>query len=41
MFTFHSLVQLQLRMVKFNGVSKLISVEYKMVNGLIQAVFTT
>ena len=41
MFTFHSLVQLLLPMVKLNGVSQLISIEYKMVHGLIEAVFTT
>ena len=41
MFTFHSLVQLLLPTVKLNGVSQPISVEYKMVHGLIQAVFTT
>ena len=41
MFTFHSLVQLLLPTVKLNGVSQSISVEYKMVHGLIKAVFTT
>ena len=41
MFTFHSLVQLLLPTVKLNGVSQPISIEYKMVHGLIQAVFTT
>ena len=41
MFTFHSLVQLLLPMVKLNGVSQPISTEYKMVHGLNQAVFTT
>ena len=41
MFTFHSLVQFLLPMVKLNGVSQSISIEYKMVHGLIQAVFTT
>ena len=41
MFTFHSLVQLLLSKVKLNGVSQPISIEYKMVHGLIQAVFTT
>ena len=41
MFAFYSLVQLLLQMVKLNGVSQPISIEYKMVHGLIQAVFTT
>ena len=41
MFTFHSLVQLLLPTVELNGVSQSISIEYKMVHGLIQAVFTT
>ena len=41
MFTFHSLVQLLLLMVKLNGVNQPISTEYKMVTGLNQAVFTT
>ena len=41
MFTFHSLVQLLLPTVKSNGVSQPISIEYKMVHGLNQAVFTT
>ena len=41
MFTFHSLVQLLLPTIKLNGVSQLSSIEYKMVHGLIQAVFTT
>ena len=41
MFTFHSLIQLLLPMVKLNGVSQPISIEYKMVHDLIQAVFTT
>ena len=41
MFTFHSLVQLLLSTVKLNGISQRISIEYKMVHGLIQAVFTT
>ena len=40
-FTFHSLVQFLLPTVKLNGVSQPISIEYKMVHGLIQAVFTT
>ena len=40
-FTFHSLVQLLLPMVKLNEVSQPISIEYKMVPGLIQAVFKT
>ena len=39
MFPFHSLVQLLLPMVKLNGVSQPISIEYKMVHGLNQAVF--
>ena len=34
-FTFHSLVQLLLPMVKFNEVYQPISIEYKMVPGLI------
>ena len=41
MFTFHSLVQLLFPMVKLNGDSQTISIEYKMVHGLNQAVFTT
>ena len=41
MFTFHSLVQLLLPTVKLNGVNQPISIEYKMVHGLNQAVFTT
>ena len=41
MFTFHLLVQLLLPTVKLNGVSQPISIEYKMVHGLIQAVFKT
>ena len=41
MFTFHSLVQLLLPMVKLNGVSEPISIEYKMVHGLNQAVLAT
>ena len=41
MFTFHSLVQLPMPMVKLNGVSQPISIEYKMVHDVIQAVFTT
>ena len=41
MFTFHSLVQFLLPTVKLNEVSQPISIEYKMVHGLIQAVFTT
>ena len=41
MFTFHSLVQLLLPTVKLNGVSQSFSIQYKMVHGLIQAVFTT
>ena len=39
LFTFHSLVQSLLPMVKLNGVSQPISIEYKMVHGLNQAVF--
>ena len=34
MFTFHSLVQLLLPVVKLNGVSQPISIEYKVVHGL-------
>ena len=41
MFTFKSLIQLPLPMVKLNGVSQLISIEYKTVHGFIQAVLTT
>ena len=41
MFAFYLLVQLLLQTVKLNGVSQPISIEYKMVHGLIQAVFTT
>ena len=41
LFTFHSLVQLLLPTIKLNGVSQAISVEYKMVHGLNQAVFRT
>ena len=41
MFEFHSVVQLLLWMVKLNGVSQPISIEYKIVYGLIQDVFTT
>ena len=41
MFTFHSLVQLLLPKVKLNGVSQPILIEYKMVHGLIEAVFAT
>ena len=37
-FTFHSLVQL---MVKLNEISHPVSIEYKMVPGLSQAVFRT
>ena len=40
MFTFHSLAQLLLPMVKLNGVNQPISIEYKMVHGLNQAVLT-
>ena len=39
--TFHSLVQLLLPVVKLNGISQPISIEYKMVHGLNQAVFRT
>ena len=39
LFTFHSLVQLLLPTVKLNGVSQPISIEYKMVHGLNQAMF--
>ena len=38
---FRSLVQLLFPVVKLNGVSQPISIEYKMVAGLIQAVFKT
>ena len=41
LFTFHSLVQLLLPTVKLNGISQPISIEYKMVHGLNQAVFRT
>ena len=41
MLTFHSLVQLLFPVVKLNGVSQPISIEYKMVPVLIQAVFKT
>ena len=41
MFAFHSLVQLLLPTVKLNAVIQPISIKYKMVHGLIQAVFTT
>ena len=41
MFTFHSLVQSLLPMVKLNGVSQPISIEYKMAHGLNQAVSTS
>ena len=39
LFTFYSLVQLLLPMVKLNGFSQPISIEYKMVHGFTQAVF--
>ena len=39
LFTFHSVVQLLLPTVKLNGFSQPISLEYKMVHGLNQAVF--
>ena len=38
-FTFYSLVQLLLLRAKSNGISHPISIEYKMVRGLNQAVF--
>ena len=41
MFTFHWLVRLLLPTVKLNGVSQPISIEYKIVHDLIEAVFTT
>ena len=41
LFTFYSLVQLLLPMIKLTGVSQPISIEYKMVHGLNQAVFRT
>ena len=41
LFTFHSLVQLLLPTVKLNGISQPISIEYKMVHDLNQAVFRT
>ena len=41
LFTFHSLVPLLLPTVKLNGVSQPISIEYKVVQGLNQAVFRT
>ena len=41
LFTFHLLVQLLLPTVRLNGVSQLISIEFKMVHGLNQAVFKT
>ena len=41
LFTFHLLVQLLLPIVKLNGFSQPISIEYKMVHGLNQAVFRT
>ena len=40
-FTFHSLVQLLLPTVKLNEVSQSISIEYKMMHGINQAVVTT
>ena len=40
-FRFHSLVQFLLPMVKLNGVGQQISIEYKMVHSLNQAVFKT
>ena len=41
LFTFHSLVQLLFPKVKLNGASQPISIEYKMVHALSQAVFRT
>ena len=41
LFIFHSLVQLLLPTVKLNGISQPISMEYKMVHCLNQAVFRT
>ena len=41
MFSFHSLVQLLLPTVKLNGIGQPSSIEYKMVHGLIETVFTT
>ena len=41
LFTFHSLNQLPLPMIKWNGVSQPISIEYKMVYGLNQDVLRT
>ena len=41
LFTFHSLIQLLLPKAKLNGVDHQISVEYKTVYGLNQAVFRT
>ena len=41
LFTFYSLVQLLLPTVKLNRVSEPISLEYKMVHGLNQAVLRT
>ena len=41
LFTFHLLVQLPLPTAKLNGISQPISIEYKMVHGLNQAVFRT
>ena len=41
MFSFHSLVQLLLQTAQLNGISQPISIEYKMVHGAIEAVFTT
>ena len=41
MSKFRLLVQLLLPMVKLNGVNQPILIEYKMVHGLIQAVFIT
>ena len=41
LFTFYSLVELVLPMVKLNGFSQPISIEYKMIHGFNQAVFRT
>ena len=41
LFTIYSLIQLLLPMVKLNGVSLPISIEFKMVHGLSQALFRT
>ena len=41
LFTFHSLVQLVIPTVTLTGTSQPISIEYKMVHALSQAVFRT